>query len=93
MDKIEDWLPFKINVEQAGAIARLEIERYVLEIKGGPTSELEDAALFYGVMAGMAYTKIDRETQRDDKDATDSYVEFLEALLTPSDKKSELGLN
>lgn len=93
MDKIEDWLPFKINVDQAKAIAHLEIERYILEIKKGPTSPLEDAALFYGVMAGMAYSKIDKEVTEEKLDAEEAYVEFLEKLLKCPAGGAKIGLN
>lgn len=80
--EIEDWLPFEVDTTKAAAIARLEIERYQMDVKRAMTSGLEDAALFYGVMAGIAYANVEHElaVDSDDKEP-DEYVAFLEKML------------
>jgi hypothetical protein len=46
------------------------------------TSGLEDAAMYYGVMAGIAYANVEHELAvgGDDKEP-DEYVAFLENML------------
>ena len=79
--EIEDWLPFEVDTTKAAAIARLEIERYVLEVKKAKTTHLEDAALFYGVMAGIAYANVENDLAVGDDNNPDEYVDFLEKML------------
>lgn len=80
--EIEDWLPFDVDTKKAAAIARLEIERYQLKVKKGMTCNLEDAALFFGVMAGIAYANIEHDLQSNEDEDESDYVKFLEKLLT-----------
>lgn len=80
--EIEDWLPFDVDTKKVAAIARLEIERYQLKVKKGMTCNLEDAALFFGVMAGIAYANIEHDLQSNEDEDESDYVKFLEKLLT-----------
>ena len=79
--EIEDWLPFDVDTKKAAAIARLEIERYQLKVKKGMTCNLEDAALFFGVMAGIAYANVEHDLAVGDDKEPDEYVVFLEKML------------
>lgn len=80
--EIEDWIPFEVDTTKAAAIARLEIERYQRDIKRAMTSGLEDAAMYYGVMVGIAYANVEHELAMDGDDKEpDEYVDFLEKML------------
>lgn len=80
--EIKDWLPFEVDTTKAAAIARLEIERYQRDIKRAMTSGLEDAAMYYGVMVGIAYANVEHELAMDGDDKEpDEYVAFLERML------------
>jgi len=79
--EIEDWLPFEVDTTKAAAIARLEIERYQRDIKRAMTSGLEDAAMYYGVMAGIAYANVEHDLAVGDAKEPDEYVAFLENIL------------
>lgn len=92
--EIEDWLPFDVDTKKAAAIARLEIERYQLKVKKGMTCNLEDAALFFGVMAGIAYANIEHDLHSNEDEDESDYVKFLEKLLTSdSNEFSRRSLN
>lgn len=93
--EIEDI--FSVDLEKAKAIAFLEIERYKLDIKGGETCLNEEAAILFGIIAGMAYSEIERKVCYEQKSKySEDYVEFLEQIVKMeivNPKKPNLSLN
>ena len=83
--EIEDI--FKVDLTKAQAIAFLEIERYKLDIKGGETSLNEEAAILFGIIAGMAYSEVERKVcYEQESKYSEDYVDFLEQIV-----KMEIG--
>ena len=78
--EIEDI--FKVDLTKAQAIAFLEIERYKLDIKGGETSLNEEAAILFGIIAGMAYSEVERKVcYEQESKYSEDYVDFLEQIV------------
>ena len=88
---------FKIDFAKAKAIAFLEIERYKLDIKGKETSIDEEAALLFGIIAGMAYSEIEHKVcYEQESKYSEDYVDFLERIVrmkTVNPEKSKLSYN
>ena len=93
--EIEDI--FKVDLTKAQAIAFLEIERYKLDIKGGETSLNEEAAILFGIIAGMAYSEVERKVcYEQESKYSEDYVDFLEQIVKMeivNQKNTNLPLN
>ena len=88
---------FKVDLTKAQAIAFLEIERYKIDIKRGETCLNEEAALLFGIIAGMAYSEVERKVCHEQNSKySEDYVEFLEQIVKMeivNSKKPNLSLN
>lgn len=88
---------FSVDLEKAKAIAFLEIERYKLDIKGGETCFNEEAAILFGIIAGMAYSEVERKVCHEQNSKySEDYVDFLEQIVKMeivNPKKPNLSLN
>tara|TARA_R100001591_G_scaffold112934_1_gene125701 strand:- start:2542 stop:2826 length:285 start_codon:yes stop_codon:yes gene_type:complete len=88
---------FKVDLTKAKVIALLEIERYRLDVKGGETCLNEEAAILFGVVAGMAYSEIESKVCNEQESKySEEYVDFLEQIVKmeiANQKNTNIPLN